>query len=225
MTESRIWSVIAGALLVVVLIGVGLIYTVQQTMQRAIDPVQDLSGNLGTQVANVLNPTPTILPDPITIIRDVRSLARLETIQYSVEKVITAESGQGVFGFLFGDRLLFIAHGSVIAGLDLALMGPTDLWVDGGVLHVRLPEAEVFIAALDNDKSYVYDRDLGVLTKGDINLETAARRAAEMEIENAALEDGILNQARLNGENYMARLLRDLGFPDVIFVTGTPEPN
>ena len=225
MTESKGWVVIAGVFLILILTGVGLIYAVQRTMQRAIDPVQDLTGNVGTQVANVLNPTPTILPDPITIIRDVRSLARLETIQYSVEKVITAETGQGAFGFLFGDRLLFVAHGVVIAGMDLALLGPGDLWVDGGVLHVRLPEPEVFIASLDNEKSYVYDRDTGVLTKGDINLETAARKAAEMEIENAALEDGILTQARLNGENYLSRLLRDLGYPEVIFVAGTPEPD
>jgi hypothetical protein len=225
MTEQKGWVVIAGVLLVLALTGAGLIFAVQRTMQRAIDPVQDLSGNVATQVANVLNPTPTILPDPITIIRDVRTLARFETIQYSVEKVITAETGQGAFGFLFGDRLLFVAHGVVIAGIDLALLGPGDLWVEGGVLHVRLPDPEVFIASLDNEKSYVYYRDTGVLTKGDINLETEARRVAEMEIENAALEDGILVQARLNGENYLARLLRDLGYPEVIFVTSTPEPN
>jgi hypothetical protein len=42
--------------------------------------------------------------------------------------------------------------------------------------------------------------------------------AAEEEIERAALEDGILAQAQLNAENYLYRMMRSLGFPDVIFV-------
>jgi hypothetical protein len=64
----------------------------------------------------------------------------------------------------------------------------------------------------------VYDRDTGVLTKGDINLETAARQAAEEEIKKAALTDGILNQARTNAEKALERLLREFGYPEVIFI-------
>jgi hypothetical protein len=219
MTKSRVWLVILAILLILAATGAGLVLTVRQVTQTALEPVQSLSGSIGTQVANVLNPTPTVLPDPITIIHEVRSLARLETIQYSLEKVITAEIGQGLFGgILFGDRLLFVAHGIVIAGVDLEKMGPEDLKVEGGVLKVRLPLSEVFIATLDNDKSYVYDRERGFLTRGDINLETTARQVAEDEIERSALEDGILDIAQQNAENYMSRLLRDLGYPEVIFL-------
>jgi hypothetical protein len=164
----------------------------------------------------------------VTIVREVRSLARLETIQYTVEKVITAESGQGPLGFLFGDRLLFIAHGVVIAGVDLGRLQPADVWVDAnGRAYLRLPEAEIFVATLDNEKSYVYDRQTGLLTKGNISLETDARQAAEDEIRQAALDDGILEQARLNAENTLYGLLHALGIPDIIFVTedsGTPVP-
>ena len=84
-------------------------------------------------------------------------------------------------------------------------------------MYVRMPEAEVFVTRLDNEKSYVYDRDTGLLTHGDIHLETEARKMAEKELLNAALEDGILNQAQINAENYLARLLRGLGYPEVIF--------
>ena len=199
--------------------------SIRTVTREAVAPVQAIGGNLGTQIAQVLNPTPTILPDPITIIHEVRSLARLETAQYSVEKVIVAGNDQGNLDFLFGDRLLFVAHGEVIAGIDLAKMGPQDLAVEDGILIIRLPEPEIFISALDNDKSYVFDRDTGLLTQGDINLETSARQVAEDEIERAALEDGILNQARLNAENYMVRLLRALGYPDVIFLYPTPTPD
>jgi hypothetical protein len=182
-----------------------------------VDQVRQIADSVSTQVANVLNPTPTIIPDPVTIVHQVRSLARLETIQYSVEKIITAESGQGPFGFLFGDRLLFVAHGTVIAGIDLEKLTPDDLRTADGVLYVSLPDAEVLTYSLDNEKSYIYDRDTGVFTRGNQNLETAARQAAEQEILNAALEDGILDQAQVNAEAYMLRLLLNLGFPEVIF--------
>jgi hypothetical protein len=37
------------------------------------------------------------------------------------------------------------------------------------------------------------------------------------------LEDGILEQAGRNAENYLYRLLRDLGYPEVIFLDPTPS--
>jgi hypothetical protein len=226
----RAWVLVIGILLIFSLVGIGIVASIQQSLQqaqKAMQPVNDLSSNLGTRVSQVLNPTPTILPDPITVIEEVRSLARLETIQYSVEKVITAESGQGPFGFLFGDRLLLVAHGVVVAGIDLNKLDPQDVRVQQGVLYVRLPASEIFTTTLDNNKSYVFSRDTGLLSKGDITLETSARQAAEMDISDTAIEDGILDQAQQNGENYLYRLFRSLGFKDVIFVNGTPtsSPN
>jgi hypothetical protein len=226
-SNLKIWVLIIGILLICSISALIVVIMVNRGIQDAQDvlaPINDFTGNLSTQVAQVLNPTPTIVPDPVTIISQIRTLARLETIQYSVEKVITAEIGQDAFKSLFGDRLLFIAHGVVIAGVDMMKIGPDDLWLENDVLYVRLPEAEIFIATLDNDKSYVYDRDTGILTHGDINLETSARRAAEDEIEKAAIQDGILEQAGVNAENYLYRLLRDLGYPDVIFEKAEPTP-
>jgi hypothetical protein len=225
--NMRAWVFVIGVLVILAFSAIAGLYILQQTMQQAqqvIQPVNELTSNMATQVAQVLNPTPTILPDPVTIIHNVRALARLETIQYSVEKVITAENRQGPFGFLFGDRLILVAHGIVIAGVDLEKLGPQDLRLENGVLYVTLPNPDIFIATLDNENSYVYDRDTGLLTRGDINLETSARQAAEKEIEIAAYEDGILLQARQNAENYLYRLLRDLGYPEVIFIEPTPIP-
>ena len=206
--------------LILALLGGGMLMLFQvfnRTTRETIKPVQEANQTVQTQVAQLLNPTPTIKPDPITIIHEVRSLARLETIQYSVEKVITAELSQGSFDFLFGDRLLFVAHGSVIAGIDLQKLEESDFVLQDNMLYVNLPPAEIFSATLDNSKSYIYDRSTGLLQKGDLNLETQARTAAEEEIRKAALEDGIMEQAQVNAENYLSRLLRQLGFPDVMF--------
>lgn len=206
-------------LLLITIIGavVFFAFTINTAFRTALTPIQNVNQTLSTQVSKLLNPTPTVIPDPVTIIREVQSLARLETIQYSVEKVITAELNQGVLGPLIGDRLLFVAHGYVIAGVDLSALGTEDLELDGDVLHVSLPKAEIFVATLDNEKSYVYDRDTGFLRKGDIELETTARQVAEGAIRTVALEDGILEQAQQNAEVYLERLFNNLGYAKVVF--------
>ena len=91
------------SLLILIVIVAGayfIVQTIQQTQQAVSAPfeqVNQANQSLQTQVSNLLNPTPTIIPDPVTYINEIRALARLETIQYSVEKVITGETGGGTF--------------------------------------------------------------------------------------------------------------------------------
>jgi len=198
------------------------IIAINNVIDRTIAPFQQANDQLSTKVIELLHPTPTVIPDPVTIINEVKAVARLETIQYTVEKVITAEVNQGVLGPLFGDRLLFVAHGIVIAGITMDKINPEDMWLQDGILQVRLPATEVLVTTLDNDKSYVYDRDTGLLTHGDPNLETAARQVAEQEILNAALGDGILEQARINAEVYLEKFFTALGYPNAVFVQAVP---
>jgi hypothetical protein len=213
------------SILIIGVVAVGayfIVQTIRESAQAATAPFQQVNQAnqaLQTQVSNLLNPTPTIIPDPVTYINEVRALARLETIQYSVEKVITGETGGGTFQSLFGDKILFVGHGTVIAGIDMEKLKPEDMRFENGVLTVRLPPAEVFIAALDNEKSYVYDRDTGLLAKPDVNLETLVRQNAEQEILKAAIEDGILEQAQLNAEAYLFKFFAALGYPNTIFVS------
>ncbi len=212
------------SLLIIAVLIVGvyfIVQTVRESAQAATAPfnqVNQANQSLQTQMANLLNPTPTIIPDPVTYINEIRALARLETIQYSIEKVITGETGGGTFQALFGDKILFVGHGTVIAGIDMEKLQPENMRYENGVLTVRLPPAEIFIATLDNEKSYVYDRETGILAKPDVNLETLVRQRAEEEIRKAALEDGILEQAQLNAEAYLFKFFAALGYPNTIFV-------
>lgn len=198
------------------------ITAINKTISSTFHPLQQANQTLSTQIADLLHPTPIIVPDPVTIIHEVRSLARLQTIQYTVEKIITAEVGGGTFAWLNQDKLLLVAHGTVLAGIDLEKLQPEDMWLDGSVLNIRLPEAEVFIAALDNSKTYVFERETSILRQSDPDLETLARKAAEEQIRLSAIEDGILEIAQQNAEAYLTRFFLALGYADVIFVNATP---
>lgn len=221
MSRNLMTIFIVGLLVIAAVTGYGIV----QAVRTATWPAADLNSSIATQASTLFNPTPTIYPDSVAVVRAVRPLARLETVQYSIEKVITAEVGQGAFRALFGDKLIFVAHGEVVAGVDLSKMKEGDVKVmPGGTAIVTLPAAEVFVATLDNDKSYVYNRETGLFTHGDVHLETQARQAAENEIEKAAREDGILDQAQTNAEAYLRSLILALKVEDVVFERATPQP-
>jgi hypothetical protein len=213
-------------LIILILAGIAVIWfvvsLVNKSINNTLNPLQQANHALGTQVANLLHPTPTIIPDPVTIINEVQSLARLETIRYTIEKVVTAEVNQGVLGPLFGDRLLFVAHGYVIAGIDMSKIKPGDMWLVGEMLNVRLPVTEVLVATLDNNKSYVYDRVTGLFTQGDPTLETQVRQVAEQEILKAAIADGILDQGTTNAQTYLRWFFETLGYKQINFVAPLP---
>jgi hypothetical protein len=212
--------------IILVLAGMaGLLFLVSvftNKINSTLNPLQQANDELGTQVTQLLHPTATIIADPQTIINEVQALARLETIRYTVEKVVTAEVNQGVLGPLFGERLLFVAHGYVIAGIDMSKIKAEDLWLAGEMLNVRIPATEVLVATLDNDKSYVYDRQTGLFTKGDPALETQVRQVAEEEILKAAIADGILEQGASNAQTHLRWFFETLGYKQINFVTPVP---
>ncbi|MBN1261718.1 MAG: DUF4230 domain-containing protein [Anaerolineae bacterium] len=185
---------------------------------RSIEPEANLSVELFPQ------PTVTVYPSAATVIEEVRDLSRLETVSYHVEKVVTAESGQGPLAFLLGDKLLLIALGEVIAGVDLSGLSESDVVVtEDGTIYVALPPAEVLVATLDNDRTQVYDRRTGLIGLNP-DLETEARQQAEDLILQAALEDGILEQAGENAQDFMRSWLQIMGFEEVVFPETMPTP-
>jgi hypothetical protein len=103
----------------------------------------------------------------------------------------------------------------IIAGVDLSGFGSENLKFR--MVFWKLNFRTRSSASLNNDKTYVYDRDTGLFRKSDRDLETLARQAAEAEILKAAVDDGILDQAAINAQVFMERLLNDLGYSQVIF--------
>ncbi len=211
--------------LLALLLGIAVVgYLIVDTLLQLRRPLEAVPDAVSTQMQQILNPTPTLIASPQTIVHEVQTLARLETASYTIEKVIAAESGEGPLGFLFRDKLLLVAQGQVIAGVDLTRMTVADVHVAGTTVYVTLPASEVFVATLDNDNTYVYDRQTGLFGQ-QVDLETLARQEAEKAILEAALEDGILETAQKNAELYVGGLIRALGFEEVVFVRGTPAPD
>jgi hypothetical protein len=154
--------------------------------------------------------------DQPTVIRQIRALQRLETVSYTMDKIVTGERNNPILPQpLAGDRLLLMVHGEVIAGLDLSKLQPGDVTVHGSNVSIQLPKAEIFATNLDNAKTKVYSRDTGLFSSPDPNLESQVRAEAERQLQAAALQDGILKTADQNGRQTLTSLLTGLGFTGV----------
>jgi hypothetical protein len=157
-----------------------------------------------------------IRTDQPTVVRQIQALERLETVSYSMDKIITGERENPVLpAFLAGDKLLLVVHGEVIAGVDLSKLQPRDVAVNGRSVSIHLPQAEIFTTTLDNSKTRVYSRDTGIFSIPDPNLESEVRQEAERQLRIAALQDGVLNTATENARHTVTTMLGGLGFEKV----------
>ena len=196
-----------------------IVQSVRQTTQQVVAPFAQANSSLQTQVANVLHPTPTVIPDPITYINDIRALSRLETIQYSVEQVVTVEINQeALTAFLIGNKILLQVHGSVIAGIDMQKLQPGDMQMENGLLTVKLPSAEIFTTNIDESKTQIYNVQTGIFARPDPSLVIAGLVGAKDKITKAAIDDGILDLAQQNAVTYLTKFFAALGYKNTIFV-------
>lgn len=153
-----------------------------------------------------------------TVVQHIQQLQRLETVVYSMEKIVTGnQDSKFLPRMLAGDRLLLIVHGDVTAGVDLGTLDASQLDIDGRAVSITLPEATIFATRVDNAQTRVYARETGLLVSPDPNLESDVRREAERQLTQAALDGGILKTAAANARTTLTSLLLGLGFESVNF--------
>jgi Protein of unknown function (DUF4230) len=153
-----------------------------------------------------------------TVVNKIQQLQRLETVVYTMDKVVSGEKESAILpDFLAGDKLLMIVHGQVVAGVDFSGLKTGDVSVNGKNVRLRLPPPQVFLSRLDNARTRVYSRQTGLLVPVDPNLETQVRQEAERQLQQAALADGVLKTAQQNAQSTLTSLLQGLGFASVEF--------
>lgn len=168
-------------------------------------------------------PTNTPLPPPVITIQGIKSQAKLSTIEYNtVSEIYREDVPEGWLDGLLGtkERLLVLVYGDVQAGFDLEKLKKEDLWTDGKRVRLVLPAPEIINSSIDFDRTHIvyYENNL-VLEKNNPNLQGEALAEAQKAIEQAALEDGILDKANTHGKLYYENFLRSLGFTEVEVVT------
>ncbi len=156
--------------------------------------------------------------DPPAIVRQIQQLNELVTVKYTIEKVIGLEEQKVPFG---SEKVLLLVRATVLGGVDLAQLSNDDVRVsDTGAVTIRLPAPRVMHVFVNDNETRVWDRSRTWWTPWvalNPELEQNARRAALEEVQQAALQMGILSNAQQNAESGIREFLRAVNLSNVTF--------
>ena len=149
----------------------------------------------------------------VTVVQQIQSLADLITVKYVEEKVVILEDQQW-----YGEnRVLLLAHGIVKAGIDLKKLSPGDVRISGKSIVLRLPEAQITDAYLDDRETRVIDHTTGLFRQFDKDLEQTARKTAVADLRLAARQNGIIKDANERAQLELAVFLHQAGYERIEF--------
>jgi hypothetical protein len=118
-----------------------------------------------------------------------------------------------------------LVQGKVLAGVNLADLQPGDVsMINRTAVNIRLPQPHIQEAFLDEKYTKVWDRSITWWTpwvSPDLDLEHKARLQALEDIRKAALDMGILADARRNAELDIRNILQAFGITKVDFAYNT----
>lgn len=141
------------------------------------------------------------------VLAKIRELNRLESSAFYVDAVIKTEK-QGNWYALWQDsqKGLFIAKGSVTAGLDLSKLAAADVQVLPDTVIIHLPQAEILDVQLNHIE--VYDISTGTLNlhRPDMGVLAGVQAAAKAQILQKACQGGILAHAKARSESQISQL-------------------
>ena len=150
------------------------------------------------------------------VVESIRELSELTTVEMVETTVVEKGTDEGWLEWARGDSVRLLAVAAIGGGVDLAGLDASDFDVSAdGLVTVTLPHAEIQYIEVDSEATQVIDRDKGLFTKGDPQLESEARLLAETVLLEEALAQGILEDAEANAETSIRNLLVGLGYRDV----------
>jgi hypothetical protein len=158
------------------------------------------------------------------VLKSIQDIGEYRAAADHFEVVIDLEKDTALPSEILGERILFVAVGSVDAGVDLSALDDdsVDVSSDRRSATITLPAVHFFEPVLDADRSYVYDREegllneLGALFSDDSNYQQEVYRLAEDKMAAAAQQgSGIGARAEENTRQMLESLLGSLGFTTV----------
>ena len=184
-------------------------------------------GGLGGCLPSFDNPfrTETVDRSSPVVLKSIENLHRFEAATGHYEVIVDLEKDtRFVPSPIRGERVLFVAVGDVEAGVDFSGIKGDAVRVSDNrrSVHLELPHAQFFGARVDPARSYVYDRDRGLIDRvasifqDNPTSEQELYVLAQEKLMDAAEESsGILARAERNTRLMLTGLLEALGFTSV----------
>ncbi len=171
-----------------------------------------------------LNPfgTETVDRSQPAVLKSIERIEEFRAATANLQVIVDVERDTRLLpDFLKGERTLFVAAGTVDAGVDLRRLreGAVRVNEDRTAATITLPAPRLYEPRVDPSRSRVYDRDRGLLDRLESVFEDSPVDDRELFalserklLEAARADRDLLPTARRNIREMLTGLLRGLGF-------------
>jgi hypothetical protein len=166
-----------------------------------------------------------------TLLLSIQDLSRFEAATGNFQVIIDQkDTVKYVPDFIYSNRVLFVAAGSVDAYVDFSNIAAGDIKADPEAksVEVHLPAPQLEDVNLDQDKTYVYDQSEGLgnkvkdLFSNDPNKMQRFYQLGEDRIAQAAQDSDLRQRAADNTKKMLEQLLRSLGYTIINIFVASP---
>ena len=158
------------------------------------------------------------------VLKSIEDLNQYRAATANLQVIVDIEEDTILPDFLKGERTLFVAAGTVDAGVDFSRLGRGAVRVneDRTAATITLPAARLYEARVDPSRSRVYDRDRGIFDRLESVFEDSPTSDRELFVlserkltEAARADPQLLRTAERNTRDMLEGLLGGLGFERV----------
>ncbi len=161
-----------------------------------------------------------------TILEKTEALGKLELIRYNFQEVTEIKEVSKEYFRIFklgpDAKAILISKGEAVACINLAAMKKENINIQGDTVYIKLPEPEICYHKLDMENTRIFSLQTGYFTNTNEFIQKAYK-SAEQQIEQTALNSGILEQARTNADLILKPLLEEISGKKVIFTEQIPD--
>jgi hypothetical protein len=147
------------------------------------------------------------------MVQKITSMGKLELVKYAMKDIVEQKE---IHPILPDSKVLFLAVGEVTACIDLTKVKRSDISRSGDSVIVFLPQPEICYAALDHQKSKVYDISGVWFQDNAKNMVEGVYKIAEKKILDNARQMNVIGIARQNAQLIFKPLLESISGKTVV---------
>jgi Protein of unknown function (DUF4230) len=150
------------------------------------------------------------------VLNQVTALGKIELVDYRFKDVVESELQKTL---LPNSKALLIISGQVIGCIDLTKIKAESFDYKADSLIIKLPSPEICTSKIDHSQSRVYDVSFFSLLDQSQLIDEAYKKA-ELQINDSALQLGILDQTKQNADKILKPMFEKISGKKIRFYYG-----
>ncbi len=207
---------IAGVFIVVLLFSVFIVWNAGRKTgkEKAAEEISKLKETIAAQEDRIaeLEEEPIVVNDVAPTIsldiikQDIKKIGELATMEYMYTDAARFSSSRKMLKGITEKSFTIKWDGVIKAGIDINEI-VVDLNEEGKILTIMMPKAKILSHDPDRESVEILDESDGLFNPVRVEDQVAFEAACEKEMEQRAIENGLLDKAQENAEEIVLQLL------------------